>query len=216
MKLIDSFGPNPRIVRMFLLEKGIAVDKDEIDLVGGETHQAAYKEKNPTGLSPCLQLDDGSYLGETVAICELFEELNPKPPLIGTNPIDRAKTRMWCRRVELYVTEHMFNGFRFGEALDHFQDRVFCVPEAAEGLVAKGRVGREWLDALIGGNEYIAGDRFTLADIFFFCAWDFLKDVGQPIDPDLNNLNKWFQRISERPSAQDSLHPMSNQMGWAG
>ncbi len=216
MKLIESYGPNPRVVRMFLEEKGIELAREEIDLMGGESHRAPYLERNPTGTSPCLELDDGSVIGETVAICELLEELHPSPVLIGADPYERARSRMWMRRVELNLTEHMYNAFRYGEGLDHFRERFHCIPEAADGLKAKARTARVWLDGLIAGRDFIAGDSITLADIILFCCWDFVKDIGQPIEPDLENLHPWYERMRERPSATASIHPLSQELGWVG
>ena len=216
MKLIESYGPNPRVVRMFLEEKGIEIEREEIDLMNGESHKPPYKEKNPTETSPCLELDDGTFVGETVAICELLEELHPAPALIGSDPFERAKTRMWTRRVELYITEHMYNAFRYGPGIEHFRERFYCIPEAAAGLKEKARRQRVWLDALIEGRDFIAGDSITLADIILFCCWDFVKDIEQPIDTELKNLYPWYQRMCERPSAAASIHPLSKELGWVG
>ena len=216
MKLIESYGPNPRVVRMFLEEKGIDLEREEIDLMAGESHQAPYLEKNPAGTSPCLELDDGSIIAETVVICELLEELHPSPVLIGSTTNERAHNRMWTRRIELGITEHMYNAFRYGEAIDHFRERFYCIPEASDGLKAKARAGREWLDGLMDGRDYIAGDSVTMADIVLFCCWDFVKDIGQPIETDLKNLYPWYQRMLERPSAAASIHPLSKDIGWVG
>ena len=217
MKLIQSYGPNPRAVRMFLLEKDVTLETEEIDIMDGENHRTPYLNRNPTGQSPCLELDDGSVLGETVAICELIEDLHPAPSLLGgTDPIARAKSRMWYRRVELLITEHMYNAFRFGPGLDLFRERTYCIPEAAEGLSAKARVGREWLDGLMTGRDYITGDDLSLADIVLYCCWDFAKDLGQPIEEDLPNLYPWYLRMQARPSAASSVHPASTEHGMVG
>lgn len=216
MKLLNSFGPNPRLVRMFALEKGIALESEDLDLLGGENRAAPYLKKNPGGQVPALELDDGTVIAETVTICEYLEELQPLPALIGTTPVERANVRMWVRRVELNITEHMYNGFRFAEGLDIFRDRMVCLPDAADGLKKKARAGREWLDGLIGGREFIAGERISLADIVLFCCMDFCKDVGQPVESDLANLHAWYQRMSGRPSAAGSLHAASPQLKMAG
>ncbi len=216
MKLIQSFGPNPRVVRMFLLEKGVEVASEEVDILDGETHRTPYLDRNPTGLSPSLELDDGTILGETVAICELIEDFHPKPVILGADPIARARSRMWYRRVELLITEHMYNAFRYGHAYELFRDRTYCIPEAAEGLKEKARVGRHWLDSLMHNHEFITGDTLNLADIILYCCWDFTKDLGQPIETELKNLYPWYQRMSERPSAQASVHPASEKIGMVG
>lgn len=202
MKLYTSMGPNPRIVNMYLAEKGIDLPRVEIDLMGGENRRAPYTDKNPAGQLPALELDDGRVLGETVVICEYLEERHPTPPLVGTTPEERAEARLWQRRVELGLTEHLFNGFRFGEGVELFRNRMRVLPEAADGLKAIVRDKLAWLDGQLAGKRYLAGDRFTLADIVLFCALDFGRQWGQAFDPGLTNVEAWFERVAERPSAR--------------
>lgn len=216
MKLLNSFGPNPRMVRMYAIEKGIDLDMLEHDLLGAENRQEAYLTKNPGGQMPALELDDGSVIGETTTICEYLEESHPTPALIGDSAEARAKTRMWVRRVELNITEHMYNGFRFAEGLDMFRDRLYCIPEAADGLKKKARAGREWLDGLMAGQDFICGNDLTIADIILFCCMDFCKDVGQAVDTDLPNIVAWYARMNARPSAAASLHPAAGEVKMAG
>ena len=216
MKLLNSFGPNPRLVRMFVHEKGMSLDSEDYDLLGGANRAEPYLKKNPGGQMPALELDDGTVIAETVTICEYLEELQPEPVLIGATPAARANTRMWVRRVELNITEHMYNGFRFAEGIDIFRDRMVCIPEAADGLKAKAKAGREWLDGLIDGREFIAGNTLTLADIVLFGCMDFCRGVGQPLDAELANLSAWFERMSARPSAQASLHAAAPELKMAG
>ena len=108
MKIYDSLGPNPRALRMFLLEKGITIPASPVDLLGAENRRPPYTDRNPGGQVPALELDDGRVIGETVAIFEYLEERHPTPPLIGTTAEERAETRMWQRRVELNITEHLY------------------------------------------------------------------------------------------------------------
>ena len=103
MKFYNSTGPNPRVVRMFMQEKGIALPMEEVDLRGGENRRESYLKKNPFGQMPALELDDGSILSEVTAICEYLDEKYPGGNLIGTTPEERAATRMWTRRVDLYI-----------------------------------------------------------------------------------------------------------------
>ena len=133
MKLYDSVGPNPRIVRMFMAEKGIEMPKQTVDLRKGENREAEHLKRNPHGQMPTLELDDGSYLSEITAICEYLEEKNPTPAMIGATPEERAECRMWTRRVDLNICEPLANGFRFGEALKFFEKRIPCAPEASPG-----------------------------------------------------------------------------------
>ena len=124
MKLYDSIGPNPHIVRMFMAEKGIDMPKQTVDLRKGENREAEHLKRNPHGQMPTLELDDGSYLSEITAICEYLEEKNPAPALIGSTPEQRAECRMWTRRVDLNICEPLANGYRFGEALKFFEKRI--------------------------------------------------------------------------------------------
>ncbi len=216
MLLYNAFGPNPRATRMFLLEKGITIPMKEIDLRGGENRRAPYTDRNPGGQLPALELDNGRCLGETVAIWEYLEEKNPEPALIGRTPEERAETRQWQRRVELKITEHLYNGFRFAEGAALFKSRMRILPEAAPGLKEIAHDNLQWLDALIAGRDYIASDRFTVADIILYCALDFLHSVGLKPDPAFKNVNAWFNRVDTRPSAKASLHPASPQLGLKG
>jgi glutathione S-transferase len=204
MKLHVSIGPNPRVVKMFLAEKGLETPLVTVDLMGGENRREPYNVSvNPAGQTPALELDDGTHLTEITAICEYLEERQPSPPLIGTTAEERAATRMWTRRVDLKVCEPMANGFRFAEGLALFQNRLRCLPEAAPGLKAVARDGEEWLEGQFTG-PWIAGERFTLADILLFAFLDFGAQVGQPLDPAFGKLTDWFARVKARPSAAAS------------
>ena len=216
MKLLNSMGPNPRMVRMFMIEKGVELEFLEHDVLGAENRKPPYTDKNPGGQMPALELDDGSVLAETVGICEYLEELHPSPALVGTTPQERAETRMWTRRVEQKITDNMYNGFRFSEGLERFKDRMRCLPEAADGLKAVAQDGLAWLDALMDGKEYVCGDRLTIADLVLYCCMDFAAGVGQSLDPSLPNISAWFARIDARPSAKTSLHPAAEKAGRKG
>ena len=202
MKLYDSVGPNPRIVRMFMVEKNISIPKQTVDLRGGENRQPEHLKRNPHGQMPTLELDDGSYLSEITAICEYLEEIKPEPPMIGSTAKERAECRMWTRRVDLNICEPLANGYRFGEAVRFFEKRIPVVPEASPGLkmVAANRL--QWLDGQMAGKQFLAGNRLTLADILLFCFLDFGATVGQPVNPDFKNVSAWYARMKERPSAK--------------
>ena len=156
MKLYNSVGPNPRIVRMFMAEKGIEIPKQTVDLRKGENREPEHLERNPHGQMPTLELDDGSYLSEITAICEFLEEKHPAPPMIGATPEQRAECRMWTRRVDLNIAEPLANGYRFGEALRFFESRILCAPEASPGLkkIAANRL--QWLNGADGGRPGIS------------------------------------------------------------
>jgi glutathione S-transferase len=204
MKLHTSIGPNPRVVKMFLAEKGLEIPAVKVDLMGGENRQPPYNTQvNPAGQTPALELDDGACVTEIIAICEYLEERQPSPPLIGTNAEERAATRMWTRRVDIKVCEPMANGFRYAEGLPLFESRLRCLPEAAAGLKLVARDGVEWVEGQFKG-PWIAGDRFTLADILLFAFLDFGGQVGQPLDPAFARVTDWFGRVKDRPSAAAS------------
>ena len=205
MKMYDSFGMNPRMVRFFCREKAIEIASEEVDIVSGECRQEPYLSRNPTGQTPLLELESGTQIAESWAICEYLEELHPKPALIGQTPEERAETRMWWRRAEQNICQPMLHRFYYAEALDIYRARITCIPEAAEGLKAKGLEGMQWLDGLIAGKEWIVGDRFTMADICLFCYLDLLRGAGQPIPADCLNLAGWFERVGNRPAAAASL-----------
>jgi glutathione S-transferase len=144
MRLLDSVGPNPKVVRMFIAERGITgISLQTIDLRGGENRQPPYLAKNPTGQCPTLELDDGSYLTEITAICEYLDETAPGSSLIGATPQERAETRMWTRRIDLAIVEPMTAGFRYAEGLKFFTPRMRCIPQAADDLqtLAKDEAG---------------------------------------------------------------------------
>jgi glutathione S-transferase len=201
MKFYDSVGPNPRIVRMFMAEKGIEIPKQTVDVRKGENREEAHLKRNPHGQMPTLELDCGSYLSEITAICEYLEEKHPNPSLIGKTPEEKAETRMWTRRVDLNICEPMANGFRFSQGLPLFKDRIVTVPEAADGLkkIARNRI--EWVDAQMADREYLCGKRFSLADILLYAFIDFGGQVGQPLAPENKNLASWFARVKARPSS---------------
>lgn len=209
MKLYDSLGPNPRLVRIVLAEKGIEVPTEQVDLMAGENRKEAHLARNPAGQMPCLELDDGSFVSEITAIAEYLEELHPTPALIGTTPSERAETRMWTRRIDLNVIEPLVAGFRYAEGLAVFKDRVRTIPEAADGLKALAQDNLAKVDAHLANNEWICGDRYSLADALLYAFLDFAAGVGQPRDPAHTALGTWFDRASARPSAEASLHPVA-------
>ncbi len=184
--------------------------------MAAENRQKIYLSKNPGGQFPSLELDDGTVIAETVVICNYLEELYPEPALIGTTPQERAEARMWNRRVEQKITENIYAGFRFAEGLQLFENRIRCLPEAADGLKAAGQDGLAWLDEQIQGKSFICGNRITIADLVLYCCADFASGVGQTIDSELENIKAWFARIEGRASALGSLHPAAETVGMRG
>jgi glutathione S-transferase len=201
MKLYDSIGPNPQVVRMVLAEKGLEVAKQRVNLREAENRQPPYLAINPMGQMPALELNDGTVLTEITAISEYLDELHPSPPVIGTTALERAETRMWVRRLDLNIIEPMINGYRYGEGLSFFESRIPCIPEASAGLKAQARRWLAWLDGQMAGRAYVVGERFTLADILLYCFTTFAAKVGQPLDPAWTGLAAWQARVKQRPSS---------------
>lgn len=200
MKLYNSIGPNPRVVRMFIAEKGLSIPTQDVDLMAGDNRKPDHLARNPHGQMPALELDDGTYLSEITAICEYLEDKNPKPALIGSTAEEKAEKRMWTRRVDLNIVEPLTNGFRFSQGLRLFQNRIVCVPEAADGLKKIAQDRLTWLEGQLADRDYLCGKRFTLADILLFCFLDFGGQVGQPLNPDNSKVAAWFERVKARPS----------------
>lgn len=202
MKFYDSVGPNPRLVRMFMAEKGLSIPSQTVDLRGGENREPDHLKRNPFGQMPTLERDDGGFISEVTVICEYLEEKQPTPPLIGATAEERAECRMWTRRLDLNICEPMANGYRYGEAAKFFEKRIPVVPEASPGLKQVAAHRLQWLDGQLAGKSYICGERFTLADMLLYCWVDFFGKQGQPLDPANANIAALMARIGERPSAK--------------
>ena len=201
MKLVSSIGPNPKVVRMFMAELGVSCEIQEIDLMAGENRQPEHLARNPSGQSPALQLDDGSWIAEITAICEYLDDKAGNTDLIGTSPEARAETRMWCRRLDLQILEPLANGFRFAEGLPLFKDRLHCIPGAADDLKATAQERLTWLNDQIEAKPFICGDRFTLADVLLFVFLEFGVAVGHPLNENNKHLMAWYARVQGRASA---------------
>ncbi len=203
MKIYDSIGPNPKMVRMFAAEKGFSFSETEtVDIMKGANLEEPYLAKNPAGAMPSVELDDGTVIAETIAICELIEEEKPEPVLIGSTPKERAETRMWLRRVEWKIIQPLTDGFRNGPGIELFKSRRRTDASVAPFFVGVAQDGYEWLDKQLEGRTTIVPDRFSLADVALFAIAEFGVSVGQPIDPALKNVSAWFDRTKERESVQ--------------
>lgn len=201
MKIYDSTtAPNPRRVRIFLAEKGVEVPYEQVDIVKADNRGAEFRRKNPLGTLPVLELDDGTHIAESVAICRYFEELHPKPPLMGTDARDRAVVEMWQRRMELEVFGPITQVFRNSHPF--FAGRIPQVPEWGEVCRAAAEARLAWLDTVLAEREFIAGDRYTVADITALCGIDFGRVSKIRIQPEQTNLARWHAAVSARPSAK--------------
>jgi len=202
VKLYDSQGPNPHVVRMFLAEKGVELPVIQVDVLTGENRQEAHLKRNPHGQTPTLELDDGEFLSEVLPICEYLEERFPQPVLIGADAKTRAITRMWTRRVDLNICEPLTNAFRYSTGLRLFESRMVTIPEGADGLRRVGQDRLRWLESQMAGKDYLCGETFTLADVHLYCFLTFAIERGMPLEPDLTNLAVWLARVGARPSAK--------------
>jgi glutathione S-transferase len=197
----DPAAPNPRRVRIFAAEKGIPLETIEVSIAAGANLKPEFRVKNPLRLLPVLELDDGRVLRETMAICRYFEELNPEPNLFGTDAWERAQVEMWNRHAEFELLFPIAQTFRNTHAF--WQGRIKQAPEfgAIMKEVAIDRFG--WLDYELSSRPYLAGDRFTVADITALCAIDFGKISDIRIQADTQpNLKRWYDAVRARPSAK--------------
>jgi glutathione S-transferase len=201
MKLYTSVGPNPRVVNMFMVERGVEVEKVEIDIMAGDNLNDEYKKINPSAQSPCLVLDNGVALAESTVICSYLDETAGGDSLIGVTPEERAETGMWSRRIDGKILEPLTLAFRSSEGLPMFENRCRVIPHAADDLKTMVQENWGWLDGLMAGKQYICGQRFTLADIQLYAFADFGNLIGQGIPAELENMQAWFARVGERPSA---------------
>ena len=201
MKIYDSkMAPNPRRVRIFLAEKDVEVPYEQVDLAKGENRTDEFRKINPLGLLPVLELDDGTHIAESVAICRYFEEHNPDPPLMGTDAQDRANVERWQRHMELEVFIPIAQVFRNTHMF--FKGRIPQVPEYGE--VCRGAVENrlEWLNEVLADREFIAGDRFTIADITTLVGLDFGRISNIRVKPEHEHLSRWYKAVSGRLSAK--------------
>ncbi len=202
MKLYDGGrAPNPRRVRVFLAEKGVDVTLEPVDIGALEHKSDSFTELNPYQQLPVLELDDGTRISETVAICRYIEETHPEPPLFGVNAIDRAIVEMWQRRIEIGLFLRVAAVFRhLHPAMKELE--VPQVPDWGEANRPKVLEQFRFLDDELATRPFIAGDRFTIADITGMIALDFCKPAKIDIPEDLTNLQRWYAAVKARPSAK--------------
>lgn len=201
MKLVEFLRtPNSRRVRIFLAEKGIKIPTEQVDLGKLEHKKAGFSELNPLQRVPVLVMDDGFCLSESVAICRYFEEIQPDPPLMGRDAREQAIVEMWQRRMELGYLYAVMHTFRH----THPHMAALEVPQVAEwGEANRPRVLEmlEFLDAELASRPFVAGDRFSIADITALVASDFMKPAKIERPESLTNLARWYDAVSSRPSA---------------
>jgi glutathione S-transferase len=201
MKIYETrTAPNPRRVRIFLAEKGIDVEYVQLDLQKGENISAEMLKKNPSGKVPVLELDDGTCIAETMAICRYFEALQPEPALMGKTPLEQAQIESWQRLVEFNFLVPV--GMCFQHSTGYFRDRMTPVPEFGK---VSGEIALSFLDKLeqrLGESTYVAGEQFSVADITLLCAIDFGRVVKLRLQDQHVHLKRWYEMVSARPSAR--------------
>ena len=201
MKLYDGGrAPNPRRTRIFLAEKGIKLPLEPIDLGAMQHRSAAYTAVNPIQRVPALELDDGTVITESIAICRYFEELQPDPPLFGRGALEIARVEMWNRRLELHFLFPVSHVFRNSHpAMKEME--VPQVPAWAEANKPRVLEFVALLDRELVDRPFVAGDKFTVADITGMVAVDFMKPAKLAVPDELKNLKRWHAEVSARPSA---------------
>ncbi len=201
MKLFDGGrAPNPRRVRVFLAEKGIAVPLVPVDMGALEHRQDAVASRNPLRRLPVLELDDGTVITESIAICRYFEELHPEPALFGKGALGKALVEMWQRRMELNLLASVAAAFRhIHPAMKAWE--VPQIPEWGEANKPKAIEFLRFLDGELAGREFIAGDSYSVADITGLIAIDFMKPARIDLPAECANVARWHNALSSRPSA---------------
>lgn len=200
MKLYDfAQAPNPRKVRVYLVEKGIQVPLHTIDLGKGEQRSPEFLKINPLGALPVLELDDGTLIPESLAIIEYFEELYPHPPLLGTDPVARARVRAYERRCEQGVLNQAATIFQHTSSF--FAGRVDQTPKVAE-IARKNLTARlAWLNDELKDREWVAGNSISIADITLLIGVGWAKVAKYTLDPAWTNVSRWYDTMKTRPSA---------------
>jgi glutathione S-transferase len=195
-----SAGMHPRRVRIFMAEKGISIERREVDAAGGANALPDFLRLNPLGKLPVLELDDGSAIAESLAICRYLEALHPQPPLMGQTPQGSAHIEMWMLRMDHELSQPI--ALAFVHSSDFYRGRVEQVPEVAGWARNRALQTMAWLDGELAERSHIAGDDYTLADIVAQCACVLGKAVGLRIPPEMTNLSRWFAQVSARPTAR--------------
>lgn len=193
-------GMHPRRVRIFIAEKGISIERREVDAAGGANATPDFLRLNPLGKLPVLELEDGSCIAESLAICRYLEALYPQPPLMGQTPQASAHTEMWTLRMDHELSQPI--ALAFVHSSDFYRGRVEQVPEVANWARGRALQTMAWLDGELAERSHIAGEDYTLADIVGQCACVLGKAVGLRIPPDMTHLSRWFTQVSARPTAR--------------
>ena len=193
-------GMHPRRVRIFLAEKGVTVERREVDAAGRANASPEFLRLNPLGRLPVLELDDGSTLAESLAICRYLEALHPKPPLMGRTLHEQARVEMWTLRVDHELSRPIADVF--SHTSEFYRGRIEQVPQVADWARGRALHTMAWLDRELAGRAHVAGPDYTMADIVAQCALVLGKAVALRVPPEMPNLARWFAAVSARPTAR--------------
>ena len=193
-------GMHPRRVRIFLAEKGISIERREVDAAGGANATQDFLRLNPLGKLPVLELDDGTSIAESLAICRYLEALNPDPPLMGRTPREVADIEMWALRMDHELSQMI--ALSFVHSSDFYRGRIEQIPEVASWARGRALETMNWLNHELSGRRHIAGEDYTITDIVAQSAFVLGKAVGLRIPPDMTNLSRWFAEVTARPTAR--------------
>ena len=200
-----AFTPSSRKVRMFLHEKGITVPM--LDVADGFALSSDYTSRYPHRMVPMLELDDGTQIGEAMAICRYFETLHPDPPLMGTDPRDRATVEMWERRAYnegMGAVEEVFRNshpLMVDRGLPGTDQPVPQIPALVERGQARFARFLDKFDAQLAERHFVAGERFTVADVATLCVIDFGRWCQIEVPDRCTHLRRWYADVSARPGA---------------
>jgi len=204
MKLYTYSGaPNPRRVHIYLAEKGIEIPFEQVDVMKRASRTPEFLSRvNSMGGIPVLELDDGSHIAESIAICRYFEVEQPDPPLFGVSAREQAIVEMWTRRIELNFMMPVGMVWIHGSPLTKGVVKE-QLPEMAEQNQTAVRRYFKFLDRHLEQNDFLAGDGFSIADIVALCTMDFAAQLnGLPHSPEQTHLDRWYQSVAGRPSAK--------------
>ena len=192
-------APNPRRVRIFLAEKGIDLPETNVNMMKREHKSPEFRAKNSMGQIPTLELDDGTCISETVAICRYFEETNPTPPMFGTTAVEKATVDMWVRRVEFTVMTPV--GMFWRHAHPRTAALLTQFTDFGESNKATYQGAQKYLDRELADRAFVTGETYSMADICLLTTVDFAGWIGLPLEDEFANLKAWHARVSARPSA---------------
>lgn len=193
-------GMHPRRVRIFLAEKGVSIERREVDAASGANATPEFIRLNPLGKLPVLELDDGSTICESLAICRYVEALHPNPPLMGRTPRESAHVEMWTLRIDHALSQMI--ALTFVHSSEFYRGRVEQIPEVATWARGRALQTMAWLDVELAGRRHIAGEDYSMADIVAQCAFVLGKAVGLRIPAEMSELSRWFAEVTARPTAR--------------